>query len=360
LTRSPDAARKARPPTGTSFAPFGVVPPAAAAFAVDPLASGPGLRQEWAMLFADLKNDFVFRRIFATHPDILRGLLNDLLDRRGEKAIVSLEYLPSEQLPRSEGAKLSILDVRCKDGAGTTFVVEMQLIHHPGFINRVVYNACKAYAGQLKAGGWYTDLTDVVAIAICDFVLWPDARQGVQTLPPIPMLSRWSLAEETCEAPGFSQVRYAFLELPKVPKNKPETAAGAAYWAWLFVHAPELKEVPAELPEGPYRDALELANQAKFSLEELQAYERVRDEIRQVLEIAAARWAEGKAEGKAEGATDGDLKARRDTLVRLLGRTGLALTEDDGARIEACADAAVLDRWFDNAFGAKTTTEVFA
>ena len=25
------------------------------------------------MRFADLKNDVVFRRIFATHPDILRG-----------------------------------------------------------------------------------------------------------------------------------------------------------------------------------------------------------------------------------------------------------------------------------------------
>jgi hypothetical protein len=58
------------------------------------------------MLFADLKNDFVFRRIFATHPDILRGLLNDLLDRRGEAAIVGIEYLPSEQLPLAEGSKL--------------------------------------------------------------------------------------------------------------------------------------------------------------------------------------------------------------------------------------------------------------
>src|ERR1700678_4377013 len=104
------------------------------------------------MAFADLKNDFVFRRIFATHPDILRGLLNDLLDRTGERAIVHIEYLPSEQLPLVMGTKLSILDVRCKDGAGTTFVVEMQLIHVPGFINRVVYNACKAYAAQLRAG----------------------------------------------------------------------------------------------------------------------------------------------------------------------------------------------------------------
>ena len=54
----------------------------------------------------------------------------------------------------------------------------MQLIHVPGFINRVVYNACKAYAGQLKAKEWYTKLTDVVAISICDFELWPDAEQA--------------------------------------------------------------------------------------------------------------------------------------------------------------------------------------
>jgi predicted transposase/invertase (TIGR01784 family) len=310
------------------------------------------------MLFADLKNDFVFRRIFATHPDILRGLLNDLLDRRGEKTIASLEYLPSEQLPLAEGAKLSILDVRCKDRTGTTFVVEMQLIHHPGFINRVVYNACKAYAGQLKAGGWYTDLTDVVAVSICDFVLWPDARQETEKLPPVPMLSRWELTEKACGRPGLHQVQYAFLELPKVPKDKPETGAGAAYWAWLFVHAPELQEVPADLPPGPYRDALELANQAKFSQEELQAYERVRDEIRQVLEIAAARWAEGKAEGKTEGKTEGETSGRIAALLAVLMARGLSVSAEARARIEACKDVITLDRWIARAVTAASIEDV--
>src|SRR5215470_7537840 len=147
------------------------------------------------MAFADLKNDFVFRRIFASHPDILRGLLNDLLERTGDHTITSIEYLPSEQLPLVVGAKLSILDVRCKDRAGTTFVVEMQLIHVPGFINRVVYNACKAYVGQLQEADRYTQLTDVIAISICDFELWPDAQQQDQGLPRVPMLSRWNMTE---------------------------------------------------------------------------------------------------------------------------------------------------------------------
>ena len=244
---------------------------------------------------------------------------------------------------------MSILDVRCRDRAGTTFVVEMQLIHHPGFINRVVYNACKAYAGQLKEGDWYTKLCDVVAISICDFELWPDEKQDKNGLARVPMLSRWNMAERRSYNHGLLQVQYAFLELPKLPDRQP-ASAGADLWAWLFVHAPELTEVPADLTPGPYGDALELANKAKFTVAELQAYEKARDEIRQVLEIAEARWAEGKLEGK--------LEAKHESLLRLLVRAGIALTDDERARIEACMDAETLDRWIDNVLGAKTSVEV--
>jgi predicted transposase/invertase (TIGR01784 family) len=153
--------------------------------------------------FADLKNDFVFRRIFATHPDILRRLLNDLLERKDDQTIEQIEYLPREQVPVVEGAKLSILNVRCKVRAGTTFVVKMQLIHHPGFINRIVYNACNACVGQLKEGDRYTKLADVVAISICDFELWPDAAQDKKGLPRVPMLrsaASWSVSTSSSAA----------------------------------------------------------------------------------------------------------------------------------------------------------------
>ena len=315
------------------------------------------------MAFADLKNDFVFRRIFATHPEILRRLLNDLLERTGDQTIESIEYLPGEQLPLVEGAKLSILDVRCKERAGTTFIVEMQLLHHAGFINRVVYNACKAYAGQLQEGDWYTKLADVVAISICDFTLWPDETLRRQGLPPVPMLSRWNMRERSSQNDGILQVQYAFLELPKVPKEQP-SLPGADLWAWLFVHGVELTEVPGDIPVGPYRDALELANRAGFSAAELEAYQRVKDEIRQVIEIVAERESKGRAEGRAEGEVkgraEGEVNARMSTLLRLLERAAIPLTDDDRARIQACTETATLDRWIDNVLGAKTAAGVFA
>jgi len=310
------------------------------------------------MAFADLKNDFVFRRVFATHPEVLRRLLNDLLERTGEQTIEALEYLPSELSPLAEGAKLSILDVRCKDRAGTTFVVEMQLLHHPGFINRVVFNACKAYVSQLKEGDWYTKLADVVAISICDFELWPDEKQDKSGLPRVPMLSRWNMTERASGNHALLQVQYAFLELPKMPPRWPEgdeALKGPELWAWLFAHAPELSEVPAALSAGPYRTALELANKAKFSMAELQAYEKTRDEIRQVLEIADARWLEGKLEGKLEGA----LQAAARSLRTVLRARGIVVPEGANARISAERDLATLERWLERALSASSIDAVF-
>jgi predicted transposase/invertase (TIGR01784 family) len=310
------------------------------------------------MHFADLKNDFVFRRIFGKHPDILRGLLNDLLDRRGDQTIETIEYLPSEQLPLVAGAKLSILDVKCRDRSGTTFVVEMQLLHIPGFVNRVVYNACKAYVDQLNAGQPYTTLADVVAISICDFELWPDAEQDAQKRPRVPMLSRWNMTERASGNHGLLQVQYAFLELPKLPAHKPAT--GVELWAWLFVHAPELTEVPAELPPGPHRAAVELANEEAFTQAERDAYRRVLDEIqqaRELMNLAATAEDRGLAKGLEKGEIAGRLKATRSALRRVLARRKLDLRPEDSARIDACTDLATLERWLDEAAVAESAEQ---
>jgi PD-(D/E)XK nuclease family transposase len=310
--------------------------------------------------FADLKNDFVFRRVFAAHRDILRALLNDLLEREGEHVIESLEYLPSEQVPIVAGAKLSILDVKCRERSGTTFVVEMQLIHMPGFLKRVVYNASKAYVGQLEKGKPYTDLRDVVAISICDFALWPDAEQDEMQQPRVPMLSRWNMTERSSKNHGLLHIQYAFLELTKLPPRRPAT--GAELWAWLFVHAPELTEVPPELPPGPHRDAVELCNVATFTLEELDAYQKVINEIEQMRELVAAKLAEGEARGDAAGFTRGEragvVKTRIADIFAILATRGIAVDSEARARIEGCTDVATLERWFVRAVTAASAAEV--
>ena len=68
---------------------------------------------------------------------------------------------------------------------------------------------------------------------------------------------------------------------------------------------------------------------------------------------------QGRREGIREGEARGQRAGRREVLLRLAARYGLVLTDEQRVRIEACEDLATLDRWFDNAFTAKTPDELF-
>jgi hypothetical protein len=66
----------------------------------------------------------------------------------------------------------------------------------------------------------------------------------------------------------------------------------------------------------------------------------------------------GIREDKLDGIREGELKGKRDALLRLLTRAGLAPTEDERARILACTASATLDQWIENVLGAKTAKDV--
>ncbi|WP_437612267.1 hypothetical protein WMF20_08525 [Sorangium sp. So ce834] len=67
--------------------------------------------------------------------------------------------------------------------------------------------------------------------------------------------------------------------------------------------------------------------------------------------------AEGEAKGRAEGEAKGRAEGRQDALLTLLRARGLSPSQDDEARIRACADAAKLDRWIAQAATATTVRE---
>ncbi|WP_433934402.1 hypothetical protein AB3662_07650 [Sorangium cellulosum] len=65
----------------------------------------------------------------------------------------------------------------------------------------------------------------------------------------------------------------------------------------------------------------------------------------------------GRAEGEARGRAEGEARGRQDALLTLLRARGLSPSQDDEARIRACADAAKLDRWIARAATATTLRE---
>src|SRR5262249_44026153 len=130
-------------------------------------------------IFADPKTDFAFKRIFGSedHKDILIAFLNHMLDLDEAHRSASVELLPPEQRPTVSELKLSVVDVKCTDAHGVTYVVEMQRregVRQPD-----------------RPGRGCPNLNDVVGITICDFVLWPDT-EGRR----LPMVTRWRMTEQ--------------------------------------------------------------------------------------------------------------------------------------------------------------------
>jgi predicted transposase/invertase (TIGR01784 family) len=310
-------------------------------------------------VFADPKTDFIFKRIFGaeTHKDLLIALLNHLLELEGEHRILEVQHLSLEQHVAVPELKLSIVDVKCTDAAGHRFVVEMQVLKVEGFEKRVVYNASKAYGMQLRNADEYPTLCNVVGVTICNFNLWPEKdRDGRYK---VPMLSRWRMAEQHSGERGLPQVQYTFLELLKYAAGD-DPQALVDKWAYFFREAKNLNVVPPALSEGPFREALEVARRTAFTPEEWELYERAKMAEQDARGALTMAHREGVEEGEVRGELRGELKGKRDTLLRLLMRTGIALTDDDRARIQACMDAATLDRWIDNVLGAKTAADVLS
>ncbi|MRG91583.1 Rpn family recombination-promoting nuclease/putative transposase [Polyangium spumosum] len=219
-------------------------------------------------VFADPKTDFVFQRIFGTeeHKSALIGFLNDVLGLDYAHRITDVSFLPAEQRPKVSELKYSIVDVKCVDARGTTYVVEMQVLNVEAFEKRVVYNVAKAYTNQLEVGDDYPELDDVIGISICDFELWPQTDGAA-----VPMLSRWRMQEQTSGVRGLPELQFVFLELPKYDTSRePETLVEK--WAYFFREARNLTMIPPSLQHPPLVAALEAARTASFTREEWDAY----------------------------------------------------------------------------------------
>jgi len=337
-------------------------------------------------LFGDPKTDFVFQRIFGSedHKTALLGFLNDILQLDGAHAITAVTMLPPEQRPKVSELKYSIVDVKCVDASGTTYVVEMQVLNVEAFEKRVVYNVAKAYTNQLGIGAPYPELNDVIGISICDFELWPH-----KDAPHVPMLSRWRMhnvedgvrsatdSAPLCGAPpprtglrppsgapqeqqsgvaGLPHLQFVFLELPKY-QSGPEPQTFIDKWAYFFREAGNLLTIPEALRHPPLLDALEGARTARFTRHEWDAYIAAGMAIQNERGALTVARREGKIEGKIEGEIEGKLVAKRDAVLRVLSRGGGLLTDEDRARILGCTDVATLDRWFDEALGAKKAAD---
>ena len=217
------------------------------------------------MKFVDVKSDIAFKKVFGNEnkKEILISFLNAVLDLKGSKEIAEIEILNPYQAPRLDILKETTLDVRAKTKEGTIFIIEMQVEKKAGFKKRVVYYSSKAYSNQIDTGENYPKLNQVIFIGILNFSIF----EGDKYLTKHLILNTATMRQE------LTDLEFNFIELPKFNKREDELIDVIEKWIYFIKNAPDLQFIPKSADFKEIVEAYEVADQFKWSKEELEVYD---------------------------------------------------------------------------------------
>jgi predicted transposase/invertase (TIGR01784 family) len=276
------------------------------------------------MQFADIKNDIAFRKIFGNEnkTEILISFLNAVLKLEGTKQIMWVEILNPYQLARIAGSKSTILDVRAKDKAGNSYIVEMQVTDKKGLDKRITYYSAKGYASQLDVSENYYKLKPIIFIGILNFEYMQSPHY----------LSRHLILDAETYEHKLKDLEFSFIELPKFKKTKSELNTLVEKWVFFIKNAESLDVIPENVDDEGLKSAYQEADRHNWTKEELEEYEYAR--MRETDEIAEKMLVEEKAkmQEKLEMAKNSLAEGFDDKLISKL--TGLTIEQIQELRAE--------------------------
>jgi predicted transposase/invertase (TIGR01784 family) len=246
--------------------------------------------------YIDPFTDFGFKKLFGEecNKDLLLDFLNELLYKK-EGKIISLSYLKSEQLGRSEVDRKAVFDLHCENEKGEKFIVEMQKTKQTFFKDRALYYSTFPIVKQTIRGDWNYELKAVYTVAILDFVFDEDQDS--------PEKYRYDvmLTDIDTHKIFYDKLTFTYLAMPRFNKSIEELESRFEKWMYVLKNLKRLESLPDRLRERIFEKIFAVAEIAKLTHEE---YEQYIDSLKGYWDwknsLDTAR-DEGKEEGRAEG-----------------------------------------------------------
>ncbi|MEG5015792.1 MULTISPECIES: Rpn family recombination-promoting nuclease/putative transposase [unclassified Microcoleus] len=261
------------------------------------------------MNFINPKTDFGFKKIFASpqSKEVLISFLNAMI-YNAEPTITDLEIIDPYAAPSITGLKDTYLDVKAKITGNKTVIIEMQVINVEAFTKRVIYNAAKTYATQLKRREGYSKLNPLIALTITDFILFENTEK---------FLSHFVFKEVEENFEYYREIELVFVELPKFNKKLEQVENLIQSWIYFIKNAPELEEIPDKLASVPeIQTAFNIANRSTLNLDELASLEK----REMFFEDQRGAVIKGMQEGRQEGRQEGLIEGQTALILRQIAR----------------------------------------
>lgn len=284
------------------------------------------------MKFVDVTNDIAFKKIFGNENKkiSLISFLNAVLDLKNSAIITDVNIKTPYQLPKYQGGKTTIVDVKATDLQGNTFIVEMQVAEVKDFDKRVLYYASQSYTDQIERGDLYPNLRPTFFIGILNF----EATQNPH------YLSRHKIMDNETGENVIKNMEFTFIELNKFNNQINQLNTVIEQWIYFIKNAENLTFVPEIITDKGLITAFDVADKHNWTKQELEDYnkifireqdERGRFELgieraeKRGLEIGEARGLEiGEARGLEIGEARGEAKGERINSIKIASKLKLA------------------------------------
>ena len=276
--------------------------------------------------YLDPKADLTFKRVFGEHPDLVISFLNALLPfKNDDELIESVTYLQPEMVPENPLRKNSIVDVRCRDNRGRQFIVEMQMVWSPEFLQRVMFNSAKAYVRQLKKGENYTLLEPVYSLNIVNDVFEKDIPEYYHY---------YRMVHEMYSEKVIDGLHLVFVELPKfTPQTFSQKKMHVLWLRYLTEVQNSTREVSSDLLGNPdISKALSVVERSAYTEEQLLGYEKFWDIISTEKTYYGSALKRGLEEGMQQGLQQGLQQGIQQGLEQGL-QQGLELGRSEGLEL---------------------------
>ena len=261
--------------------------------------------------YLDPKADLTFKRVFGEHPDLVISLLNALLPfTTAKEYITSVQYLNPELVPENPLRKNSIVDVRCMDSRGRQFIVEMQMIWSPEFMQRVMFNSAKAYVRQLDRKEDFHLLEPVYSLNLVNDVFEKDVPEYYHY---------YRMVHEMHTEKVIDGLHLIFVELPKFrPHSLTEKKMQVLWLRYLTEIEESTRNAPQELLDNPdISKALTVVEESAYTDEQLLGYDKFWDIIRTERTIFNSAVRRGREKGFAEGRAEGFAEGEREKALAI-------------------------------------------
>ncbi len=260
--------------------------------------------------------DFAFKKIFGSPQNsaALIGLVNAILDL--EHPVDRVEVLNPFSYQEFAENKLIVLDVRCRDSAGRSLNVEMQVSVYAGLVERLVYYACSMYVDQLASGGNYALASPAISICLLSRHLFPDTSQPHH---------RFVMADDASGRRIHNAVEVHTVELTKYNLRDAtiSKASSLEQWVFLLLNAQdyEADELERLLPGIDFKTAIDAIRVISAKTEDKQMYDQREKAQRDYEWVISGAREEGREEGERSGLQKGEIIGKVQMVQELLGDT---------------------------------------